>query len=435
LLRPARSPGGRPVAGSPTPWARVLLVYGTGVLAAAALGKVAPAVSLLRADLALSLGAAGWLVSAITAVAALLGTPAGLWVRRRGGRRALLAGLALLAVTGVAGAGAPGAGWMLAARVLEGVGFLLVVVAAPTLLVQMAARADQPAVLALWGTAIPVGLAASAAAGGALAPLGWRLWLAVPNALAVPAAVASALVVPADPSPAPPAGLAPPAAGSAPPADASPVPAGGSAAPAGGPRGQVDPGARLRLADLRAPALLAGGFCAAVVIGAAVLGMLPAFLEEQRRAGVAAGGTATALVALCSVLGSLVAGWLLARGAKLRALAAAGLLMPLASWPMVAAGGSFGGSVQAAAALMAANGVVVAGVFAAVPRVAAAPDHLAVVNGLVAQLGSAGTLLGPPLFAWAAGAAGWRVFPPLVAAFTVAGLVLLLLAEPRAADR
>ncbi|HEX8134967.1 MAG TPA: hypothetical protein VF880_16245, partial [Actinomycetes bacterium] len=212
-------------------------------------------------------------------------------------------------------------------------------------------------------------------------------------------------------------------------------PAGGAAPLAGGPRGQVDPGARLRLVDLRAAALLAGGFCAAVVIAAAVLGMLPAFLEEQRRAGVAAGGSATARGARCSVLGSQVAGWLLARGAELRGLAATGLLMPLASWPMVAAGGSLGASVLAAAGLMAANGVVVAGVFAAVPRVAAAPDHLAVVNGLVAQLGSAGTLLGPPLFAWAAGAAGWRVLPPLVAAFSVAGLVLLLLAQPRAADR
>jgi MFS family permease len=383
----------------------VLLVYGTGVLAAAALGKVAPAVSLLRADLGLSLGGAGWLISAITVVPALLGTPAGLWVRRRGGRRALLAGLTILAVAGVAGAGAPGVGWMLAARVVEGVGFLLVVVAAPTLLVQMAAREHQPAVLALWGTGIPVGLAVSAAAGGALAPLGWRLWLTVPSVLAVPAALASALLVPPDSRP---AGAAP-------------------GRPAGG--------ARLRLADLRAPALLAGGFCAAVVIGGAVLGMLPAFLEEERRAGIAAGGTATALVALCSVLGSLLAGWLLGRGVGLRALAATGLLMPLASWPVVWAGGSFGGSVLAAAALMAANGVVVAGVFAAVPRVAAAPDHLAVVNGLVAQLGSVGSVLGPPLFAWAAVAAGWRVLPPLVAAFTVLGVVLLLLAEARAAAR
>ena len=396
----------------------MLLVYGTGVLAAAAFGKVAPAIPLLRADLGLSLGRAGWLVSAITAVAALLGTPAGLWVRRRGGRRALLAGLAILAVTGTAGAAAPGLGWMLAARVAEGAGFLLVVVAAPTLLVEMAGRKDQPAVLALWGTCIPVGLAAGAAAGGVLAPLGWRLWLAVPSALAIPAAVASAILVPSDsPGPVPsgdPPGRTPPAG--------TPGP------PVGAPGG----GTRLRLADLHVPALLAGGFCAAVVIGAAVLGMLPAFLEEERRAGIAAGGTATALVALSSVLGSLVAGWLLGRGVGLRALAAAGLLMPLASWPVVAAGGSFGGSVVAAAALLAANGVVVAGVFAAVPRVAAAPDHLAVVNGLVAQLGSTGSLLGPPLFAWAVGAAGWRVLPPFVVVFTVLGLVLLLLAEARA---
>ena len=382
----------------------MLLVYGTGVLAATALGKFAPAIPLLRADLGLSLGAAGWLVSAITAVAALLGTPAGLWVRRRGGRRALLAGLALLAATGTAGAAAPGPGWMLAARVAEGVGFLLVVVAAPTLLVEMAGRRDQPAVLALWGTCIPVGLAVGAAAGGVLAPLGWRLWLAAPGALAIPVAAVAAVLVPPDASP---------------------------------PPGTVGPRVRrrLRLADLGAAALLAGGFCAAVVIGGAVLGMLPAFLEEQRRAGVAAAGTATALVAISSVLGSAVAGWLLGRGVGLRALAAAGLLMPLASWPLVSAGGSFGGSVLAAAALLAANGVQVAGVFAAVPRVAAAPDHLAVVNGLVAQLGSTGSLLGPPLFAWAVGAAGWGVLPPFVAVFTALGVVLLLLAESRAAAR
>ena len=148
----------------------MLLVYSTGVLAATALGKVAPAAPLLRADLGLSLGRVGWLVSAITAMAALLGTPAGLWVRRRGGRRALLAGLAMLAAAGGAAAAAPGAGWMLAARAAEGIGFLLVVVAAPTLMTQMAGRGHQPAVLALWGTAIAVGLAASAAVGGVLAP-------------------------------------------------------------------------------------------------------------------------------------------------------------------------------------------------------------------------------------------------------------------------
>jgi predicted MFS family arabinose efflux permease len=390
----------------------VLLVYGAGVLAATALGKVAPAVPLLRDDLGLPLGLLGWLVSAITAVATLLGTPAGLWVRRRGGRRALLAGLAVLAAAGAAGAAAPGAGWMLAARVAEGVGFLLVVVAAPTLMTQMADREHQPAVLALWGTAIAAGLAASAAAGGVLAPLGWRLWLAAPGLLAAPLAAAVALLVPPDP----------------PGRRAADSPAVAAEVPPAGP-------ARLRAADLRLPALLAGGFCAVVAIASALLGMLPTFLVEAQGGGSATAGSATALVALSSVLGSLAAGWLLGRGLGPRALLAAGLLMPLASFPVVRAGGSFGASVLAAAALLAANGVVVAGVFAAVPRMAAAPDHLAVVNGLIAQLGSAGTLLGPPLFALAVGVAGWGTFPPLVAAFTGLGLVALLLAEKGAAGR
>ena len=171
------------------------------------------------------------------------------------------------------------------------------------------------------------------------------------------------------------------------------------------------------------------------MIASALLGMLPTFLVEELGGGSAAAGSATALVALSSVLGSLVAGWLLGRGAGLRALMAAGLLMPLASWPVVHAGGSLAASVLAAATLLAANGVVVAGVFAAVPRMAAAPDHLAVVNGLIAQLGSAGTLLGPPLFAWAVGVAGWRAVPPLVAAFTGLGLAALLLAEKGADAR
>jgi MFS family permease len=96
-------------------------VFGCGVLAAAALGKVAPVIPQLRDGLGLSLAGAGWVVSAITAVPALLGTPAGLWIRRRGGRRALLAGLVILAVAGAAGAAAPDARSMLVARLVEGV--------------------------------------------------------------------------------------------------------------------------------------------------------------------------------------------------------------------------------------------------------------------------------------------------------------------------
>ena len=372
------------------------MVFGCGVLAAAALGKVAPVLPQLRDDLGLSLAAAGWLVSSITAVPALLGTPAGLLIRRRGGRRALLAGLVILAVAGGAGAAAAQAGAMMLARLVEGVGFLLVVVAGPSLLAGMAARSEQPMVLALWGTCIPVGLAASAAAGGALAgPLGWRPWLAVPGVLAVPAALLVAVGVP------------------------------------GQPLQGAGAGARLRLASLRRPALLASGFFTVAVTGVTVLAVLPTFLVERRQAGTAAAGTATAVVALASVLGSAAAGWLLRRGLGLRGLAAVGLLMPLAIWPAMLAEGSLGGSVLGAAVALVANGAVVAAVFAAVPRVVAATDQVAVANGLVAQLGSTGSLLGPPLFAWAVAGHGWQAVPALVAGFALAGFALLVLADPR----
>jgi MFS family permease len=167
------------------------------------------------------------------------------------------------------------------------------------------------------------------------------------------------------------------------------------------------------------------------VTGVPVLAVLPTFLVERRGAGAAAAGTATAVVALASVLGSVAAGWLLRRGLRLRELAAVGLLMPLAIWPAMLDEGSLGGSVVGAALSLVVNGAVVAAVFAAVPGVVAATDQVAVANGLVAQFGSAGSLLGPPLFAWAVAGQGWRAVPALVAVFTLAGFALLALAEPR----
>ncbi len=81
-----------------TPWGKLLLVCAAGVPAAIALGKIGVVGPLLRPDLGLSLPQLGLAVSAITVVAALLGTPAGLWTGGYGPRRTLLAGLAVMAV-------------------------------------------------------------------------------------------------------------------------------------------------------------------------------------------------------------------------------------------------------------------------------------------------------------------------------------------------
>ncbi len=389
------------MAGTRTSWPQVVLVCAAAIPAAIALGEIALVAPLIRGDLGLSLPQLGWAVSAITAVAALLGTPAGLWTRRYGARRTLLVGLAVMAVAGGASAAAWGFGVLLATRVVEGVGYLLVVVAAPDLLVRLtqAWGTDRAAALALWGTVIPIGLAVGGAVGGTLAQaIGWRGWLGLIGALPLLAATAVAAAIPPDPP---------------------------AAHPASGPR------SRPRRHGLRGPVLLAGGFCGVCLMGIAVLSLLPTFLVDQRGVSLATAGLATGMVALASVPGSVVASWLLRRGAEPRLLSATLLVMPLAALVAFGTGGALGVGVAAAAVMLLANGLAVAGVFAAVPRLVQDPSQIAIAIGLLTQLGSFGTLLGAPLFGSVVAATDWSAVAPLVGATTLLSLGLLLAAGSR----
>ncbi len=368
---------------------KILIVYACGVLAAIALGKIAPVGPLLQSDFGLSLTQLGWMMSAITTVTALLGAPAGLWARRHGARLALLVGLAVIAAAGELGAASWGATTLVASRVLEGIGYLFIVTSGPSLIARLTRNEEAALALALWGTFIPVGLAASAVLGGVLAlNIGWRGWLGLTSALPAIAAVLAAVALPADK---------------------------GEEAIRRPP---------LRLSGLARPGLLAAGFCSISPIGVAVLGVLPIFLVEQRGVGLAYAGVATAIVSFSSVPGSLLVGWLMRRGIGLRVLLLGGLLIPAVAVLVFRRDGTFGVSVAAAIALLLVYGGMIAGMFATVPRVIQDPSHLDLANGFLAQLGSLGTLLGPPVFSAAVTAAGWVAIAPVALAFALAGLGL-----------
>lgn len=372
-----------------TRWSGVLLLYGIGLIASSFLGKVAPIGPLLQRELGLGLVEVGWAVSTITAVAGVLGAAVGFWLARFGARRALLLGLVILGGAGMLTAAGSGAAVMVAARAIEGVGYLLVVVAAPTLIARLSRGPDQGSALALWGTFIPVGLAISAFGGGAVAAaVGWRGWLcliAVLPALALPLVlVAIAADEPSEPCAA----------------------------------------ERMTLSGVRPLLALAAAFGCIGLVGVVVIALLPTFLVEVRTASLAGAGAATALVSLASVPGSLLAGWLMRRGAGLRALSLCSLIMPAAAVPAFAGDGSGGLGIAAAALILFANGAVVSAMFAAVPCLAGHPSGVALGNGLIAQLGSLGTLLGPPLFGAVIAAAGWPAIPALILVFAVLGLAL-----------
>ncbi|WP_198031120.1 MFS transporter [Bradyrhizobium sp. th.b2] len=158
-------------------WATVAVVMGCGIGAALQVGKVPIAASMLQQSLGIDLAAVGT-VAGIFAVLGLIGSvPAGVVIAAVGARRVLLCGLAAIALGAASGALAPSLAVLLVSRLLEGLGFLLVMVAAPALLDRVVDVSARDVTMAVWSCVMPFGIALALVAG----PIfdGWRaIWWA-----------------------------------------------------------------------------------------------------------------------------------------------------------------------------------------------------------------------------------------------------------------
>jgi cyanate permease len=379
-----------------TAWRRIFLLYGIGIVAAGQLGIVPPLLPQLRHDLGLSLAIAGAVVSIVTLVGALFGLMAGNWCERIGHARALRLGL-LVILAAAAGCGlCDSALPLLLARGVAGVGYLLVVVACPTLMAEASLPRHQPLALSLWSTFVPVGMALSGiAVASALALAGWRtIFLADAAATAVALLFAMVFV---------------PSMASTSKLEAR------------------DGGASWRSGF----ALAAAFFCFALLF-LAFAGLLPAFLVEERGLDAPSAGRIVASATAFGIVGSLVAGWTMRRGTVSAKLGALGLVAStlVASFVLFAPTSSEA-SFVAFAASFALGGVVPAIVFASVPLVAGDPRRVGPLNGLVAQAGSLGSLAGPPMLALAVRLAGWSLAPVFLLAIAALGAGFALAARRR----
>ncbi|MDG9701993.1 CynX/NimT family MFS transporter [Streptomyces sp. DH37] len=388
-------------------WGRFVLLYLCGVLAATGLGKLAPVSVDVRAALGLSLDQMSLLISSITAVAALFGVPVSRLIGRMVLRWALLGGCAVMAAAGLLQSRADGFGPMLGMRLVESVGYVAVVVAAPAVIIAMDAGPRRVVALAAWGTYFPVGLAVGSFAGGLLSSwLGWRVWLAAESGalLAIGAAAALALGRPG-------------------PGDGTPAQGDGE--------GPASRGAGAR--RLLGPLLLAAGFATASGTIVAVVSLFPAYLHEELGVPTATAGTMTGLVSLAGIAGGFLSGWLLRRGVPVRHLFTASLLMPLGAALAFLQSGGVALSAFGALLVALANELVVAAAFATIPAVVSASRDVSLANGLLAQIGSAGSLVGPPLVGSAVLlAGGWWAVGPTVLAVCAVGTVLLRASVRRA---
>jgi predicted MFS family arabinose efflux permease len=370
-------------------WRAVWAVFAGGLVAGAYMTKVAPALPAMRAELDLTLVEAGFIATTFNVMGMLVGMLAGVVCDRFGHKQLALGGLALLAAGGALGAAAGSFGAVLLARFLEGVGFILFVVSAPTLMTAAAATPrDRARALGIWSAYMPTGGSiALVAAPWLIAVWGWRgLW----DALAVAAAAAALLF----------ARLVPRSR----PAQLSSL--------------------RLVVESLtRGNLTMAALFACYVAQWTSIMVWLPTFLVDEHGASTAAAALATALMVAVNAPGNLAGGWLLARGLPRGTLVvAASATAAVCEIGMLASSlpGALRYSLVLAFSLC--SGVIPASIFAGLPVHAKTPGHIATGNGIALQGSNLGQFFGPIALAWIASRfGGWQATLWALLAFAAAG--------------
>jgi DHA1 family inner membrane transport protein len=363
-----------------TPWALVGLLVAAGIVAAFHVGKVPPALPSIRAELGATLRQAGWLLSTVNLITAVGGMAIAMTADRLGHRRLVIFGTGLSLVASLLGSFAPGVDSLLVSRVFEGLGFITVVVAIPTLLLRIAQPEDQRLVLALWTTYMPAGAGTMMLISALVLPgTSWRIaWLV---AAAASALMLGALLLRALPRRE---------------LDAQPVPR------------------RPVLHEMAEVASSGGPLAIALCFGAynccwfAVVGFLPTLQIERLHLATSTAAIVTAVVTIANVAGNLASGWLLRRGVP-RVVVIVGATVPMA----FCAAGIFVDGLPDLVRLLLAGvysaviGVVPGALFNAIPVHAPRRPLVGASTGLLMQGSNVGGLLGPPITAALVSAGGW----------------------------
>lgn len=344
-------------------------VIAAGVVAAACVGKLPPAIPLLRGEFGLSLVTAGWVNSTFNTLAVSTAVFVGALAGRFGALRCCGAGLAGLVLGGLLGAAATGVTVLFASRILEGAGFIALSVSAPTLIVAATAPRERNLTLGLWSTYLPFGASLTLFASPVLLDsVGWRgLWLVI---VLLTLACSVALFRSRDAF------------------------------------GGARPGAAMTTASLvRAlrqpgPWWLALAFGCYTLIFYSIMVWLPTFLTLERGASVSVAARLTALVVAVNVCGNLFGTWLVHRTAP------RGRVISLAFFVAAACScGIFSSALPdwlrafLCMLLMFAGGTIPAAVLSGSQIYARNASQISGIQGLIVQVAQLGPFFGPPLIA------------------------------------
>ena len=368
-------------------WLPIAVVVLCGITAALQVGKVPIALGQMQTEYGLTLATLSWVMSVFPIVGVVGGVATGMVVERVGDRRVVCAGMLIISAASVLGALSHGFAWLIATRIAEGMGFLLVVVAAPAVLQRLTPRAKQPLVFGVWSTFMPVGITVSMLLGSHLG--GWRsVWL-VYAALVFLTLLAFLASVPAAQR-----------------------------------RAQVQSlSAAIEKAKTtlrsRQTWWLALSFAVYALQFFAILSFLPIFLGQRMNLSPSAAAAITAAVVGINIVGNLSAGLLISRGIRPRVLlvgasvvmGVTGACVFIPSLPGVWA-------VVLCLLFSAVGGLIPSTALQSAPRTAPDPSVVPLHLGLVMQGNYLGQLVGPVVVGNIVAHGGWpaAAWPVLAAA-------------------
>lgn len=367
------------------------------------IGKVPAAIPFLDEQLQLGLTWSSTIVSAFGLVIGVIGIVVGVLADKVGHRRSAISGLLVCGLASLVGSWAESLPLLLISRVFEGLGYVLAVVALPSLIANAATDRDKPVALGIWGAFVPAGMAFMLLLSPALLDaIGWPGLWAFSGALTLAWALILFLVF-----------------------RSIPVPV----------RETVPLSEAGRTLMRRGPLLLCGCFIAYSSQFLAVTSFLPVMLIDTYGISVQHAATLGALVVAGNVIGNIASGWLLRHGihrAVLLGVTAA--VMAGCTFVLFSDLFSMEARVAGAFAFTAISGVIPGTLAASAPHFVDRPGQLAGIVGLLMQGAGIGQIIGPLLLtAVVDGFGGWSYASAYTAAMAASGVlfaVLLIRVKP-----
>ncbi|NIY77687.1 MFS transporter [Thalassospira sp. HF15] len=376
------------------PITAVIILYGLGLTASMQVGLIGPIAPDLRASFGLSQAEFGLVASLITAAGALCAIPAGVWAARAGLRRSLVLGCIMMIAGALIFATASITSLLYLGRVVTSIGYLLIVVGAPSWMAAFKNPKLVAMAMSIWGTFIPVGIALGNWVSAAVVT--WMDWRIAVGACTLPVLVLLPLL----------ALMEKPEVGSA--------------------RRSLLVGV-VGVLQSRAALQVALTFAAFAGATSAALAFMPAMLADNLDIGIALSAAIIGTTAIAgNVVGSIAAGAVLGREVPGRSILV--LFLPVMAIAISALFVSTSVPVSIASLIVfnICQGMVAGTCFALLPRIAKEGLSMPALQGMLAQFAEIFVVIVPPFAGMMIDQNGWVGAAIVLGGFYFAGFLITL---------